>query len=60
METMLELHKNDIYNKIFVDRDIIHSVVKKDNYVLHKEIERRNGFIYMRMKKESIRTPISA
>ena len=54
METIFECHQKDYYNKIFVDRDIINSVVFRKNSIVHKQIERRNGYTYMRVKKRII------
>ncbi len=54
MKTFIELHQNGRYNKIFVERDTINSVSLKNNFLVHKQIERRNGFTYMRIKKRGL------
>lgn len=51
METLIELNQKGHYNRIFIENDTINSVTLKNKFLVHKQIERRNGFTYMRIKK---------
>ena len=54
MKTFIELHQNGRYNKIFAEKDTINSVSFTNDFLIHKQIERRNGFTYMRIKKRGL------
>jgi hypothetical protein len=56
METIIEMNKQGRYNKIYVERDTLNSISLKNNFLIHKQIERRNGFTYMRVKKRDLAT----
>ena len=54
MDTLFEMKQDGHYNKIFVKNDTINSVSLTKKFLIHKQIERRNGFTYMRIKKRGL------
>lgn len=54
MEKLFEIYNKNSYNKIYSEGDAINMVTVKNNFVLHKQIEQKNGRIFMRMKKRDL------
>lgn len=54
MDTLFEMKQNGHYNKIYVQNDTVNSVSLTKDSLIHKQIERRNGFTYMRIKKRGL------
>ncbi len=54
MEKLFELYNKSSYNKVFSDDNSLNLVKINNNIVTHKQIEKRDGRIFMRMKKRDL------
>ena len=54
MEKLFEIYNKGAYNKVFRDDNSVDMVTVKNNLVTHKQIEMKNGRVYMRMKKRDL------
>ncbi len=56
MEKLFEIYGDTSYNKVFSDETSLNHVRIDRNFVTHKQVERKSGKIYMRMKKRDLLT----
>ncbi|MFP4117624.1 MAG: hypothetical protein ACLFTR_01745 [Candidatus Woesearchaeota archaeon] len=56
MEKLFEIYGDSSYNKVFSEDGSLNHVRINKNVVTHKQVERRSGKIYMRMKKRDLLT----
>ncbi len=56
MEKLFEIYGDSGYSKVFSDECSLNHIKVDKNIVTHKQVERRSGKIYMRMKKRDLLT----
>ena len=54
MEKIFEVYNQSSYNKVFSEDNSLNLVKINNNIVTHKQVEMRDGRIYMRMKKRDL------
>ncbi len=54
MEKIFEMYNQSAYNKLFSEENSLNIVKINNNIVTHKQVEMRDGRIYMRMKKRDL------
>ena len=54
MEKLFEIYNKSSYNKIFSEDNSLNLIRVNNNIVTHKQVEMKDGRVYMRMKKRDL------
>jgi hypothetical protein len=56
MEKIFEIYNKEAYNKIYSTENALNLVRVRNNFLVHSQIERKDGRLYMRAKKRDLLT----
>ncbi|MFW6230806.1 MAG: hypothetical protein ACOC32_02160 [Nanoarchaeota archaeon] len=56
MEKLFEIYGKQSYDKVISDNGAVNHIRVNNNIMTHKQVEIRDGRVYMRMKKRDLLT----